>query len=136
MNPLGLFIIGTLGVAAASYFTGRFLLPRMFVFPIPAWHVGLIVFGGLTGWTVLRTVLVLFSRPRYFSISILTEAYAEITIVALCIVWGYDTHKLRHPKSIKGSLAVAPDGGLHILDPFTAPEDVALGKTPETKPPK
>jgi len=129
MTSIGYFCIGAAIFAVLGYLTGRFIIPRELIFPIPSWKVGRIAFLTLTGFIVVRSVITLISHPWAFHFDLIMEAYADITVISLAVVGGYDAHQMRHPKSIKGSLAIAPDGGLQIVDPFTDPADVSLERT-------
>jgi hypothetical protein len=126
MTSIGYFCLGAAVFAVLGYLTGRFVVPREIVFPIPSWRIGRAAFIALTGFVIVRSCILFFTHSSAFRIDAILEAYADVTVISLAVVGGYDAHTMRHPKSIKGSLAIAPDGGLQIVDPFTDPTDVSL----------
>lgn len=119
------FILGTLVFALIGYLTGRFVVPKI-LFPLSAWTMGRFAFALITVFLIVRTGMQLMARPWLVDWHAITESYADGAVIASMLAIGYDGAK-RAPKSIKGGLAIAPDGGLHIVDVFTEQTSVSLG---------
>lgn len=119
------FLVGTIAFALIGYAGGRWVVPRI-LYPLSPWTIARFVFGVLTIFVLVRTGVQVASRPWLIDWNAIIETYADITVIALGIALGYDSRALRL-KSIKGGLAIAPDGGLHIVDCFTEPTTISIG---------
>ncbi len=99
---------------------GMFLFPRMLKVLYPSRQIGLAVFWIGLPYIVLRSLYLFVVSPyKLFEWQAILGAYVHLIIVSMACMRGYRTWKKHHyrPQSIKAGLVVAPDGGLHLVEP-------------------
>jgi hypothetical protein len=134
-TPTAWYAIFLFPIFVTGYLFGRFVLPNELRFPFPPLRVGRIMFVILTAFLVLRETLnaiTAFATHTTWDFSKGIGAYADITVLTLALVIGYSKAPIRSA-SIKGSLAVAEDGGLQIVEAFVDPVKISLGEEKSKK---